>query len=70
MSTFFIPPFIKSLQAVSCVIFIFFNCIVVVFSLGIGKTWAKNTTFDKINVLKILFLPSTVRFQFQVKQYI
>ena len=37
-------------------------CIVAVISLGIVKTWAKNTSFDKFNVLKIIVLPSNVRF--------
>ena len=39
-----------------------FRSIVVVTSLGIRKTWAKNTIFDKIDVLKIIILTSMVRF--------
>ena len=39
-----------------------FRSTVVVTSLGISKTWAKNTIFDKVSVLKIIILPSMVRF--------
>ena len=38
------------------------RCIAVAISLGIGKTWAKDTNFDKANVLKIIILPPRVRF--------
>ena len=68
MSTFSKPPFWKSLQIVSCIIFtllefhrnsICIHCILVVISLGIGKTWAKDINFDKASVLKIITLPSS-----------
>ena len=36
--------------------------IVVVISLGIGKTWAKNTHDNKVNLPMITVLPSIVRF--------
>ena len=69
MFTFFKPSFWKSLQIVSCLIITLLEfhrnslcicCIVVVISLGIGKAWAKDTNFDKANILKII-LPSRVR---------
>ena len=70
MSTFFKLPFWKSLQIVLSLIFtllvfrrnsLCIHCIVAVISLEIGKT-AKNTNFHKANVLKIIVLPSGVRF--------
>ena len=71
MPTFFKPPFWKSLQIVSCLLFkllkphgnsLCIRCIVVVISLGILKIWAKNTIFDKANVLKVIILPYNKRF--------
>ena len=70
MFTFFKPSFWKSLQIVSCLIITLLEfhrnslcicCIVVVISLGIGKAWAKDTNFDKANILKIIILPSRIR---------
>ena len=70
MSTFLKPSFRTSLQIVSCSIFtllefyknsLCIRCIVIVISLGISKTWAKNTNFDKASVLKIIILPSRER---------
>ena len=61
MSTFFKPPFWKSLQIVFCLIFTLLE-----FhrnSLRVRcKGFAKNTHFDKATVLKIIILPSRVRF--------
>ena len=71
MSTFFTPPFWKSLLIILHLIFTLLEfhrnslciyCIETVISLGIGKSWAKNTNFDEDNVLKIIILPSRVRF--------
>ena len=68
MSSLFKPPFWKPLQIVLCLVFallefrrsfLYIRCIVVVTSLGIGKSWAKNT--GKSNVLKTIISPSRVR---------
>ena len=71
MSTFFNPPYWKSLQMVSCFTFQkdeFYKktfcicCNVSMIWFGISKTWAKKPIFDKANVLKIIILHSSVRF--------
>ena len=67
MSRFFKPSFWKSLHIIFKLLefhwtYPCFRCVVVVTSLGISKTWAKNIFFDKANVLKIIILPSMVRF--------
>ena len=70
MSTISEPPFWKSLQIVLHLIFPsmefhgkFFciRCMVVLISLEINKTCAKNTNFNKANILKILILLSRVK---------
>ena len=71
MSSFFKASFWKSLSITLCLIFTWLEShknslciyrIVVVISLGIGKTWAKNTHDNKVNLPMITVLPSIVRF--------
>ena len=70
-ATLFKPPFWKLLHIFQFLIFtllefyrnsICIRCIALVISLGISKTCANNTNYDKPNFLKIISLPSSVSF--------